>query len=681
MARDPFVKEERVRRAVVVGGGIAGLMTTLELCRAGIPVLLVSLESARRAPSVGAAEGINAACDPEEVGGPGLHFAETIRHGEYLAHQPPVKAMTEAAPELVDLLDRMGLPFERTPEGLISFRSNTTLPFRSSAAAGDTTGQQLSIVLDAQVRRLETSECTGPRGLTVRGEPWVKRLERWDLLDLVRDDNGVVVGIVAQDLISGQPRAFAADAVCLATGGPGALFGRATTGLWSTGSAASLAFQAGAVYANGEFIEVHPMATAGTSKPHPIDLRLRAVGRLWVPKDPREGRAPTRIPESERDYFWDRLFATPADRVSDEVVARAIHRVCVGEGRGVFAPSLRRHQPCVYLDLTELDAPLLNELLATGPFAASRKLGGVDPGLEPIAVYPAVHYSPGGLWVDYEARSDGELVHGSPRNQATSLTGLYAVGECEYQYHGARRLPGNSLLSCLYAARVAGPAIRSYRESLERSASDLPGSLFERAQARAAAGIHEIMTRNQDQKAGENPFVVADELGQSMLVAVGCERDDQQLEALLAHLAELDERTQRVRLGDLSMGLNQSAQQARHLQQMIVLARVIVHAALRRQESRGTHQKSSLAAAQTAPLRRDDGNWLRTTLCNCQGSRDVRFLTHFDYACAGARVRVSDRIDLCHLSPPFDAAVEPRGGAGPTPVDARGQAEGERTPE
>src|ERR1700677_4445634 len=191
----------QVRRVIVVGGGLAGLMTVIKLFEAGVPVDLFSLLPVKRSHSVCAQGGINASVNTKGEGdSPQVHLEETVYGGDFLANQPPVKAMCDAAPSIVFMLDRMGVPFNRTPEGLLDFRRFGGTLFHRTAFAGATTGQQLLYALDEQVRRYETVDVEDERGERVAGERMVRKLEWWDFLGIVREDGGKCVGIVAQDL-------------------------------------------------------------------------------------------------------------------------------------------------------------------------------------------------------------------------------------------------------------------------------------------------------------------------------------------------------------------------------------------------------------------------------------------------------------------------------------------------
>src|SRR5205807_2149954 len=235
-------------RIIVIGGGLAGLSAVIKIAEMGGQVDLFSIVPVKRSHSVCAQGGINAAKNLKGEGdSPWQHFDDTVYGGDFLANQPPVKAMCEAAPGIIDLLDRMGVPFNRTPEGLLDFRRFGGTLYNRTAYAGATTGQQLLYALDEQVRRFESD------GL-------VNKFELWEFLRLVIDDGGVCRGIVAVDIRNLDIRAFRADAVLLCTGGPGMIFGRSTNSVINTGAANSRAYQQGAIYGNGEFVQVHPTA-------------------------------------------------------------------------------------------------------------------------------------------------------------------------------------------------------------------------------------------------------------------------------------------------------------------------------------------------------------------------------------------------------------------------------------
>ncbi|WP_437278034.1 succinate dehydrogenase flavoprotein subunit [Sorangium sp. So ce375] len=635
----------KVRRVIVVGGGLAGLMTVIKLCEAKVPVDLISLVPVKRSHSVCAQGGINASVNTKGEGdSPQVHLEETAYGGDFLANQPPVKGMAEAAPGIVNMLDRMGVPFNRTPEGLLDFRRFGGTLYHRTAFAGATTGQQLLYALDEQVRRFELADVTDEHGVAIPGEKMVRKFEFWDFLEAILDDSGTCVGCVAQDLKSMQIRAFTGDAVVLATGGCGIVFGRSTLSVICTGTAASAVYQQGAVYANGEFIQVHPTAIPGADKLRLISESARGEGgRVWVPKDKTDARSPRDIPEKERDYLLERMYPGYGNLVPRDIAARAIFKTCFHEGRGIWNAATGRNENEVYLDLTHKDEKFLRSKLA-GILEIYEKFAGTDPYKNPMKVFPAVHYSMGGLWVDYEADARGSLKAGSPRNHATSIPGLYAVGEVDYQYHGANRLGANSLLSCIYGGMVCGPAVATYQRSIKRSALDLPRSIFDKAEKRAEASYQRILTQNQDAKQPENAYRLHQELGETMLRDCTIERDNAALDRVLEKIGELEERAGRIKCTDTAPRVNQGAQFVRHLENMLVLARVIAQGARNRDESRGAHYKPAFPA-------RNDASWLRTTLARHEEKGAVKFVREFDYACAGQSIHVTDAVDTSLVTP------------------------------
>jgi succinate dehydrogenase / fumarate reductase, flavoprotein subunit len=645
MANSNGSDSKQVRRVIVVGGGLAGLMTVIKLCEAGVPVDLFSLVPVKRSHSVCAQGGINASINTKGEGdSPQVHLEETAYGGDFLANQPPVKGMADAAPGIVYLLDRMGVPFNRTPEGLLDFRRFGGTLFHRTAFAGATTGQQLLYALDEQVRRFETVSATDDKGIEIKGEKMVRKFEGWDFLSAVLDDEGTAVGIVAQDLKNMEIRTFRGEAVCLATGGPGLIFGRSTNSLICTGTAASAVYQQGAVYANGEFIQVHPTAIPGADKLRLISESARGEGgRVWVPKDPKDGRDAKSIPESERDYFLERMYPGYGNLVPRDIASRALFLTCFHEKRGVFNNKTGRNENEVYLDLTHRSEEFLRNKLA-GILEIYEKFVGVDPYHNPMKVFPAVHYSMGGLWVDYERDARGSLKPGSPRNHATNIPGLYAAGECEYQYHGANRLGANSLLSCIYAGMVAGPAIASYRKSRKSSSNDLSQSVYDRALTREKEKWSTILTQNQKESNTENPFLLHEELGETMLRDCTIERHNGTLDKVISKIEELDERATRIKSPDTAAGHNQSGQFVRHFQNMLVQARIIAQGARNRDESRGAHFKPDFP-------KRDDENYLRTTLATFQGRQEIKFVREFDYTCAGNPVHITDEVDVSLVKP------------------------------
>src|ERR1700729_492129 len=554
-------------RIIVVGGGLAGLAAVIKIAEAGGKVDLFSIVPVKRSHSVCAQGGINAAKDLKGEGDSVLkHFDDTIYGGDFLANQTPVKAMCEAAPGIIDLLDRMGVPFNRTPEGLLDFRRFGGTLYNRTAFAGATTGQQLLYALDEQVRRYES-------------EGKVNKYEHWEFLSAVLDDNNVCRGICAMDLRSMEVRTFPGDAVIVATGGIGAIFGKSTNSVVCTGSAQSALYQQGAFYANGEFIQVHPTAIPGEDKLRLMSESARGEGgRVWVPKDKNDKRVAKSIPEGERWYFLEEWYPKYGNLVPRDVATRAIFKVVYEHGMGIDG------QPMVYLDLTHIDRATLDRKLE-GILEIYEKFVGDDPREVPMKIFPGMHYTMGGLWVDF--------------NQQTNIPGIYAAGEADYSIHGANRLGANSLLSCIYGGFVAGPHALAYAKALPAQEGDGGHAAeLQRQKEKNAALLSNPGT--------ENPFKLWRELGETMTKHATIVRYNAGLDEADVKIQELLARYKNVNLSDKSQWANTSFAFTRQLWNMLQLARVIVQGARLRDESRGAHYKPDFPD-------RDDANFLKTT--------------------------------------------------------------------
>jgi succinate dehydrogenase / fumarate reductase, flavoprotein subunit len=558
-------------KVLIVGGGLAGLAAASKFGELGVHCDLMSLTPVKRSHSVCAQGGINSVSDMTRQDGDNewKHFDDTIYGGDFLQHQPPVKEMSYWAPKVIDLMDRLGVPFNRTSEGFIDRRRFGGTLYKRTAFSGATTGQQLLYALDEQTRRWES------QGL-------VKKYEFWDFLGPVLDSSGHCVGAIAQDMVTMEIRTFAADAVIVATGGCGLIFGRSTMSVFCTGSAASRVFQAGGKYGNGEFIQVHPTAIPGADKLRLMSESARGEGgRVWVPRRAGDTRDPKDIPESERYYFLEERFPKYGNLVPRDIATRQIFNICVNEGLSVDPQRM-----CVYLDLTHIERKELDRKLA-GILEIYEKFQGVDPRDEPMKIFPAVHYSMGGLWVDYERNADGGLVPGSPKNQVTNIPGLYAIGECDYQYHGANRLGANSLLSCIFSGLFSAPGIVNYMNARKKAAKELPASLYEDAR-RKHQERHDALLKNNG---GENPYLIHQELGDVMTRAATVVRENTQLATAYDKVLELQERAAKCSLSDGGNWTNQNVMFTKSLQDMIPVGLCILKGALMRDECRGAHYK------------------------------------------------------------------------------------------
>ncbi|SDC25136.1 succinate dehydrogenase flavoprotein subunit [Shouchella lonarensis] len=542
----------------VVGGGLAGLMATIKIAEQGVPVNLFSLVPVKRSHSVCAQGGMNGAVNTKGEGdSPYEHFDDTVYGGDFLANQPPVKAMCEAAPGIIHLMDRMGVMFNRTAEGLLDFRRFGGTQYHRTAFAGATTGQQLLYALDEQVRRFEV------QGL-------VTKYEGWEFLSAIVDDGGVCRGITAQELHSSEIKSFPADAVIMATGGPGIIFGKSTNSVINTGYAAAKLYEQGAAYANGEFIQIHPTAIPGDDKLRLMSESARGEGgRVWTYKDGKPW------------YFLEEKYPAYGNLVPRDIATREIFHVCVNDGLGINGENM------VYLDLSHKDPKELDIKLG-GIIEIYEKFMGDDPRKVPMKIFPAVHYSMGGLWVDYD--------------QMTNIPGLFAAGECDYSQHGANRLGANSLLSAIYGGMVAGPKAVEYAQGLQTTVEGLSSTLFEN-EMKKEQDIYESILQMDGT---ENAYVLHKELGEWMTDNVTVVRYNDKLLKTDEKIQELMERYNNINIHDTARWSNQGASFTRQLSGMMSLARVMTLGAYHRDESRGAHYKPDFPE-------RNDEKFLKTT--------------------------------------------------------------------
>jgi succinate dehydrogenase / fumarate reductase flavoprotein subunit len=556
-------------KIVVVGGGLAGLAAAMKIAEAGHAVDLVSVVPVKRSHSVCAQGGINGAVNTKGEGdSPLKHLDDTVYGGDFLANQPPVKRMCDMAPQIIYLFDRMGVPFSRTKEGLLDFRRFGGTLHHRTAFAGASTGQQLLYALDEQVRKWEAG-----------GK--VNKYEGWEMLSLILDDHQVCRGIIAMDLQTLQLRAFPADAVIMATGGPGLIFGKSTNSMTCTGSATSACYQQGARYANGEFIQVHPTSIPGEDKLRLMSESARGEGgRVWVPRQENDTRSPRDIPEAERLYFLEEKYPAYGNLVPRDIATREIFQVCM-EGKGVAGENQ------VYLDLTHIPAEVLTEKLGA-ILEIYEMFVGDDPRYVPMRIFPGVHYSMGGLWVDYEQR--------------TNIPGLFAAGECDYSIHGANRLGANSLVSCVYGGFVAAPSAIDYAKNVERGNTETNG--VHSAELRRQQEINDQIIGNEGK---ENQYKIHEEMGKVMTDNVTVVRYNDKLKATDEKLLELIDRFKHISINDSNLWATQAVPHARQLWNMLQLARVITLGALNRNESRGAHYKPDFPD-------RNDEEWLKTTI-------------------------------------------------------------------
>ena len=625
------------QRVMIIGGGLAGLAAAMKLAEVGVSVDIMSLTPVKRSHSVCAQGGINSVNDQTRQLGDNewKHFDDTVYGGDFLQHQPPVKEMAYWAPKIIDLMDRLGVTFNRTTEGYLDRRRFGGTLYKRTAFAGATTGQQLLYALDEQVRRWES-----------QGK--VKKYEYWDFLGPVLDANGTCRGCVGQNLTTMEVRTFPADAVILATGGCGLIFGRSTMSMACTGSAVSRAFQSGGKYANGEFLQVHPTAIPGADKLRLMSESARGEGgRVWVPRQPGDARDPRSIAEEERYYFLEERYPEYGNLVPRDIATREIFNVCVNEGR-----SVEKDRQCVYLDLTHIPRKELDRKLG-GILEIYEKFQAVDPRDHPMKIFPAVHYSMGGLWADYERTAEGGLQQGSPKNHQTNIPGLFAIGECDYQYHGGNRLGANSLLSCIFTGLFVGPGVKNWLENCPGGvAADQPTSIYEDAKSQHEEKHNALL----GQSGGENPYLIHQELGHVMTGAATVVRKNDQLDDAIQKVNELSDRSKKCSLSDGGQWTNQNVVFTKALMDMFPIAKCILKGARNRDECRGAHYKPDFQlpgvdATDEAERKRqaelwcdrfeeNNRKWLKTTVASWKGDQPELTYEDVDTESIPARPRL-----------------------------------------
>lgn len=599
------------KEIVVVGGGLAGLSATMKLAEQGCKVKLISLTKVKRSHSVCAQGGINAAINSKgEDDHPYIHAYDTIKGGDFLADQPPVVEMCLAAPAIIHLMDRFGCPFNHTDEGFLDFRRFGGTLYNRTAFCGASTGQQLLYALDEQVRRYE-----------VKG--MVEKFEHHEFLKLVKDNEGRVRGAVVMDLLDLGLHVFKADAVVIATGGLGVLFKKSTNSTFCTGAANGRLYLQGMEYANGEFIQIHPTSIPGRDKMRLMSESARGEGgRIWVNGDASKtikgpsGEELVCGKTGEPWYFLEELYPAFGNLVPRDIASRVILEVCE-KGLGVEG------RMEVYLDVTHLSPEKQKKLESI--LEIYEKFTGDDPRKIPMRIFPGVHYSMGGAYIDWPAADDPD--RWSRFRHMTSIPGCFNVGESDFAYHGANRLGANSLLSCIFGGLVVGKEVPRYLESLNAFSEELPSSLYASVLAEEEGRKKELLGK----EGPENVYLLHEELAEILVAHATVKRNNKDLAWTLTKIHEIEERLGRISLSDRGSWVNQTYIFANQFKPMLELAKVIVKGALLRNESRGSHYKQEFP-------KRDDRNWLKTTIASYKEGEREPVISYKE-------------VDLRHLSP------------------------------
>jgi succinate dehydrogenase / fumarate reductase, flavoprotein subunit len=567
-------------RIVVVGTGLAGASAAATLAELGYEVVVFTFhDSPRRAHSIAAQGGINAAKDYRNDGDSIFRlFYDTIKGGDFRSREANVYRLAQVSNEIIDQATAQGVPFAREYGGLLDNRSFGGAQVSRTFYARGQTGQQLLLgAYQAMMRQV----AAGKIALHTRTE----------MLDVVVQD-GRAVGVVVRDLLTGDVRSVSAHAVVLATGGYSNVFYLSTNAKASNATAIWRAHKRGAAFANPCFTQIHPTCIPQSdetqSKLTLMSESLRNDGRIWVPMRAGDDRHPEAIPEDERDYFLERRYPAFGNLVPRDVASRAAKGM-IDEDRGVGA---RRNG--VYLDFADAIARLGVDVIRArygNLFQMYERITGEDPYRVPMRIYPAPHYTMGGLWVDYDLM--------------TTIPGLYAIGEANFSDHGANRLGASALMQGLADGYFILPVtIGDYvAPLLGREPADVGAEAFAEAEARVRERVAGYLSAR-----GEHSVDwFHRELGRIMWEACGMARNGAALTHALAEIAALHERFRdgvRV-LGD-DETLNQSLEKAGRVDDFFELAQLMCRDALHREESCGGHFREEHQTPDGEALRDDD---------------------------------------------------------------------------
>ncbi|MFO7302938.1 MAG: fumarate reductase/succinate dehydrogenase flavoprotein subunit [Acidobacteriota bacterium] len=564
---------------IVVGTGLAGASAAASLGELGYNVLSFCIQdSPRRAHSIAAQGGINAAKNYQNDGDSIERlFYDTIKGGDYRAREANVYRLAQVSVNIIDQCVAQGVPFAREYGGQLDNRSFGGAQVSRTFYARGQTGQQLLLgAYQSLMRQVERK--------TVRIFPFR------EMLDLVVI-NGRARGIVCRNLVTGDIERYAADAVCLATGGYGTAYYLSTNAVGSNVTAAWRAHKRGAFFANPCFTQIHPTCIPVTgedqSKLTLMSESLRNDGRVWVPKKPGDKRPPHEIPEDERDYYLERKYPSFGNLVPRDVASRNAKFVC-DEGRGVGESGL-----AVYLDFRDAIERLGRDVIKArygNLFDMYRKITDEDPYEVPMRIYPAIHYTMGGLWVDY--------------NLMSTIPGLHVLGEANFSDHGANRLGASALMQGLADGYFIIPyTIAHYIAStpLEKVTTD------HEAFAEAENNVRQRIDRLLSIKGSETPRSLHRRLGKLLWDYVGMSRNEAGLKKALEEIPKLrEEFWQNVSVPGDANYVNKNLEYAGRVADYLEFAELLTIDALHRTESCGGHFREESQTPDGEALRDDE---------------------------------------------------------------------------
>lgn len=570
---------KRKYEVIVVGTGLAGASAAATLAELGYKVKAFCFQdSPRRAHSIAAQGGINAAKNYQNDGDSIYRlFYDTVKGGDYRAREANVYRLAELSVNIIDQCVAQGVPFAREYGGYLDNRSFGGAQVSRTFYARGQTGQQLLLgAYSAMSRQVGLGN--------------IQSFPRHDMLELVIV-NGQARGIVTRDMISGKVQSFAADAVILATGGYGNVYYLSTNAKGSNATAVWRAHKKGALFGNPCFTQIHPtcIPVSGDhqSKLTLMSESLRNDGRVWVPKNKGDKRKPTDIPEGERDYFLERKYPSFGNLVPRDVASRNAKEVC-DEGRGVGASGL-----AVYLDFADAINRMGKKKIEEkygNLFQMYEQITGENPYETPMRIYPAVHYTMGGLWVDY--------------NLMTTIPGLFALGECNFSDHGANRLGASALMQGLADGYFIIPyTLGGYFASNKFEKVTTDNAEFKAAEKEVNERLNKLLSI----KGKYSVDYFHKELGKIMWNKVGMSRNEIGLTEAVQQIKELRDRYwKEVKVLGENEELNQSLEKAARVADFLELGELMAIDALHRKESCGGHFREESQTPENEAKRDDD---------------------------------------------------------------------------
>ncbi|MGO4599343.1 fumarate reductase/succinate dehydrogenase flavoprotein subunit [Terrabacter sp. 2RAF25] len=569
---------------IIVGTGLAGGAAAATLGEAGYQVKSFCYQdSPRRAHSIAAQGGINAAKNYKEDGDSTYRlFYDTVKGGDYRSRESNVYRLAEVSTNIIDQCVAQGVPFAREYGGLLDNRSFGGVQVSRTFYARGQTGQQLLI---GAYQALERQVAAGT----------VTMYNRHEMLEVIVAD-GKARGIIARDLVTGEVETHLADAVVLASGGYGNVFFLSTNAMGSNVTATWRAHRKGAYFANPCYTQIHPtcIPVSGDhqSKLTLMSESLRNDGRIWVPKKAEDcEKDPREIPEEDRDYYLERIYPSFGNLVPRDIASRQAKNVC-DEGRGV-GPKVGDFRRGVYLDFTDALKRMSNEAVAEkygNLLDMYQRITGENPYQVPMRIYPAVHYTMGGLWVDYDLQS--------------SIPGLFVAGEANFSDHGANRLGASALMQGLADGYFVLP--HTIRDYLAKGPFEkLPDSHPDVVEAKASvdARVQKLLSINGDRSVDS----FHKELGHIMWEYCGMERSEEGLLKGIDLIRSLrDEFWRNVKVLGAADTLNQSLEKAGRVADFLELGELMCIDALHRRESCGGHFRAESQTEDGEAMRHDD---------------------------------------------------------------------------